>query len=171
MRNSLLFDFSVIKENNIIEVKREFTASLELVWDAWTKPKLLDLWWAPKPWQTKTRSMDFRAGGFWLYAMTSLTDQKHWCRADYQKIESQTSFSHLDSFCDENGNINQEFPRSQWRNVFNQNADTTTVSVSIKYETLIDLEKIIAMGFKEGFTMGLQNLDELLETLSKQTKI
>ena len=170
MRNSLLFDFSVNKENNTIYVKREFAANLELVWDAWTKPEILDQWWAPKPWQAKTKSMDFREGGFWLYAMVSPADEKHWCRADYQKIEQQKSYSALDAFCTANGNVNNEFPRSQWTNVFNENADTTTVNISIKYEKLDDLEKIIEMGFKEGFTMGLENLDQYLEAQFKLRK-
>jgi PhnB protein len=66
MNPNLLFDFSVNKENNTILVKREFAANLDLVWDAWTKPELLDRWWAPKPYKTETRSMDFREGGHWV---------------------------------------------------------------------------------------------------------
>lgn len=54
MNSNLLFDFSVNKENKTITVKREFAAGLELVWAAWTKPELLDLWWAPKPYQTNS---------------------------------------------------------------------------------------------------------------------
>lgn len=164
MRSSLLVDFSVNRENNSIDVKREFAANLELVWDAWTTHELLDRWWAPKPWQTKTKSMDFKEGGFWLYTMVSPTGEKHWCRTDYQKIESQKWFSHLDAFSDENGNINNELPRSQWTNIFKENADVTTVSVIIKYGKLEDLEKILEMGFKEGFTMALESLNQYLES-------
>lgn len=36
------------------------------------------------------------------------------------------------------------------------------VSIEIHYEKPEDLEKVIEMGFKEGFTMALGNLDELL---------
>jgi uncharacterized glyoxalase superfamily protein PhnB/uncharacterized protein YndB with AHSA1/START domain len=164
MTSSLLFDFSVDKEKNIINVNREFAANLELVWDAWTKPEILDLWWAPKPYRSETKSLDFREGGRWLYAMISPQNEKHWCRADYQKIKLKKSYSALDAFCDDNGNINTGFPRSQWTNVFKENAGTTTVSVSIKYEQLSDLEKIIELGFKEGFTMALENLDHYIES-------
>ena len=37
--------------NNKMSVVREFDAPLEKVWKAWTEPKLLDQWWAPKPWK------------------------------------------------------------------------------------------------------------------------
>ena len=52
MSINLLFDFSVNKENKTITVQREFAASLDLVWEAWTNPQLLDQWWAPKPFKT-----------------------------------------------------------------------------------------------------------------------
>jgi len=170
MNPGLLFDFVVDKEKNSIHVKREFAADLGLVWDAWTKPELLDIWWAPKPYHVKTKSMDFREGGSWFYAMISPENVAHWCRADYKKIDLQKSFSALDAFCDEEGNVNTSFPRSLWNNNFKESADTTTVDITIKYETLADLEKIIQLGFKEGFTMAMGNLDQYLEEQFKLRK-
>ncbi len=165
--NANLFDFSVNKERKTINVKREFAADLNDVWDAWTKPELLDLWWAPKPYQAKTKQMDFREGGHWLYAMISPADEKQWCKCDYKKIEPLKSYSALDAFCDEDGNVNQQFPRSFWTNTFNGNGDSTIVDILIEYEDLADLEKIIEMGFKEGFTMALGNLDQYLEAKAR----
>ncbi|MDI9341967.1 MAG: SRPBCC domain-containing protein [Sediminibacterium sp.] len=167
MNSNLLFDFSVNKEQNSIQVKREFAANLPLVWDAWTKPELLDQWWAPKPYQTRTKTMDFREGGYWLYCMVSPTDEKHWCRADYQSIAIHKHFSGLDAFCDENGVINTEHPRSLWNNAFSEELGTTTVNITIHYTSLTDLEKTIEMGFKEGFTMAMENLDQYLEAQFK----
>ena len=60
MSKNLAFDFSVNKENKTITVKREFAASLPLVWDAYTKSEILDQWWAPKPWKAKTKTMNER---------------------------------------------------------------------------------------------------------------
>ncbi len=162
-----LFDFSVNKKDKTISVKREFAATVDMVWAAWTQPELLDQWWAPKPYQTKTKSMDFREGGSWLYYMLSPANEKHWCRADYKKIVSLKSFSALDAFCDEQGNINKEFPRSLWTNVFSEINQTTTVNITIAYDQIADLEKIISLGFKEGFTAALGNLDQYLEAQFK----
>ncbi len=167
MNNNLLFDFSVNKENNSIHVKREFAANLELVWDAWTKPELLDLWWAPKPYQTKTKSLDFREGGFWLYAMVGPDNSVQWCRADYKKIEPLKSFTGLDAFCDEQGIVNTDFPTALWTVAFHQNQQSTIVDIVIAYESLADLEKYIELGFKEGFTMALGNLDQYIEAQFK----
>lgn len=167
MNPHLQFDFIVNKENKTVNVTREFAANLQLVWDAWTKPELLDLWWAPKPYVNKTKSMDFREGGTWLYGMTSPEGVTHWCLNNYKKINHLKGFSGLDAFCDEEGNINMDFPRTLWSNTFAANTNTTTVSIVAQYDKLEDLEKVIAMGFKEGFSMALSNLDQYLEAQMK----
>jgi uncharacterized protein YndB with AHSA1/START domain len=168
MKNNLLFEFTVNKENNTVNVNREFAANLDLVWNAWTKPELLDQWWAPKPYKNITKSMDFKEGGTWLYYMVSPENEKHWCKNDYLKINIKKSYTGLDAFCDEIGNTNTEMPRTKWTNSFTEGSDKTLVSIVATYENLADLEKVIAMGFKEGFTMGLNQLDELLSNLKSK---
>jgi PhnB protein len=162
MNQHLQFDFTVNKKNNTIEVKREFAADVDLVWAAWTKAELLDQWWAPKPWKCETKSMNFKEGGRWLYSMVGPDGDKQYCTLDYDKIVQGKSFSGIDAFCDEYGNINTTKPRSTWKNVFHQQKANTLVEIEIGFETLSDLEAIIQMGFKEGFTMGLQNLDQYI---------
>jgi uncharacterized protein YndB with AHSA1/START domain len=155
-------NFSVDKENRKIKVERAFAAPVSKVWAAWTESHLLDQWWAPKPWQARTKTMDFREGGYWLYAMVGPDGSEHWSRADFKDITPLKSFSGLDAFCDADGHIDQTFPQSTWTNRFSENADATLVTIEVAYEHLEDLEKILEMGFKEGFTAGLENLDELL---------
>ncbi len=157
-------NFSVDKENRKINVKREFAAPLSKVWAAWTQSGLLDQWWAPKPWKAQTKTMDFREGGYWLYAMVGPDGEQHWARADFKSITPLKSFAASDAFCDENGNINHSFPQSHWTNEFSETANSTTVTIQIQYDELDQLEKIIEMGFKEGFTAALENLDDLLSS-------
>ena len=90
-------------------------------------------------------------------------NEKQWCRADYKSIIPLKSFSAHDAFCDEKGNIDQTFPRSLWTNEFSESSGTTIVSIEIRYDQLADLEKYIEMGFKEGFTAALENLDDLFK--------
>ncbi|MES2431841.1 MAG: SRPBCC domain-containing protein [Bacteroidota bacterium] len=161
MNSNLIFDFTVDKANKQIHVKREFAAPVQKVWSAWTDSKILDQWWAPKPFKAVTKSQEFKVGGTWLYAMVG-PDFEHWCRADYKTIDVLKSYTGLDAFCDENGNINMDFPRMSWDVSFTDKGTTTIVDIKVSYDKLEDLEKIIEMGFKEGFTAGLGNLDELL---------
>lgn len=163
MKNNLIFDFNVDKDKKTIHVTREFAANVDLVWKAWTTPEILDKWWAPKPFVTKTKFMDFREGGHWLYAMVGPDNETHWCRADYEKINPLKNYSGLDAFCNENGTINSDLPRTLWSVSFDQTGDTTTVNIVNTFNDVADIEKIIQMGFKEGFSMALANLDQYFE--------
>ena len=164
MNKTILFDFRVDKENNKINVERSFDAPLELVWAAWTEAENLDQWWAPKPYRAETKTLKFNEGGYWLYAMIGPGNDVQWCRADYERIIPKTTLSWRDAFCDEHGNIRRDFPRSHWVNEFKEDSDSTVINITISYDALSDLEKIIDLGFKEGFTAGLDNLDQYLST-------
>ncbi len=69
MNSTLLFDFSVNKENKTVHIEREFNAGLDLVWKAWTTAELLDQWWGPNP-LNKNKSYEFlklAGAGFMLW--------------------------------------------------------------------------------------------------------
>jgi uncharacterized protein YndB with AHSA1/START domain len=165
MKRSISSDFSIDKENNTISIKREFLASVATVWAAWTESHLLVQWWASKPWKARTKSQDFSVGGFWLYAMVGPDGTEHWSRADYRSIAPLKSYSSLDSFCNKKGKINESFPKSMWTNTFTERSDSTLVSIVITFDRPEDLKKMIEMGFREGITACMENLDALITTL------
>ncbi|HNM07096.1 MAG TPA: SRPBCC domain-containing protein [Chitinophagales bacterium] len=159
MNKTILFDFNVDKEARTIRVDRSFDAPRDLVWAAWTESDILDQWWAPKPYRNVTLSMNFVEGGRWHYYMISPKDEKHYCLFDYHRIIPETMYAGMDAFCDIDGNISESMPRMQWENSFEKQGDTTVVHVLINFNKIEDLEAVISMGFKEGFSMGMENLD------------
>lgn len=149
-------------EAKTIRVEREFDAPVEKVWRAWTDSSMLDQWWAPHPWRAETKSMDFRPGGFWLYCMRGPANESHWARVDYQTIEKLKHFEAMDSFCDENGIKTSALPSMNWRNDFQGMGDSTKVIVNISFDKEADIRTLLEMGFEQGFTSAMDNLDELL---------
>jgi len=168
MKTNLQFDFIVDKENKSIIIKRAFAAELPLVWDAYTKPELLDQWWAPKPWKARTKTMDFREGGHWHYAMCGPAGEEHWGLMSFLKIQTQKKYSGLDGFTDAEAKLNKELPQAKWEVAFTSNGGTTLVEYLSTYDELAQLEAILQMGFKEGMTMALEGLDELLVNLKNK---
>ena len=69
-------EFNVNKETKTVTITAEFDAPRDRVWDAYTKPELLDKWWAPKPYSSRTKVMEFREGGRGFYAMVSAEGQE-----------------------------------------------------------------------------------------------
>jgi len=165
MTSNLLFDFTVDKRANTVFVNRAFEADRSLVWDAFTKQEILDQWWAPEPWVSRTKFMDFKVGGRRLYAMVGPEGQEHWSIQEYTSISPKTNFKLKSAFTDADANINDEMPGSNWDLNFTEAGGVTTVSISIKEKSLASLEQIIKMGFKEGFTMTLNYLETMLKKL------
>ncbi|GAB4023516.1 SRPBCC family protein [Spirosoma migulaei] len=161
-------DFTVDKTTKTVTFSREFDADLSLVWDAYTKPEILDQWWAPKPWTSKTKFMDFEVGGRRFYAMVSPEGEEHWAIQKYTSISPKTNFKLLNAFADKDEN--PELPGSEWDLTFSEQNEKTTVRISIYNESLVRLEKMIEMGFKEGTAMTMKNLEELLVTLAQQSE-
>jgi uncharacterized protein YndB with AHSA1/START domain len=165
MKKDLQFDFNLDKATKTVIIVREFAAQLPLVWDAYTKQEILDQWWAPKPWASKTKIMNFEVGGRRFYAMVSPEGQERWSIQKYISITPKTNFKILNAFADENEN--PELPGSEWDLTFTEQKETTIVRISIYNASLERMEKMIEMGFKEGFSMTMNHLEELLATLTK----
>ena len=163
-------DFIVDKEAQTVTINKEFAAELDLVWDAYTKAELLDQWWAPKPWSSRTKAMDFEVGGRRFYAMVSPEGAERWAVQKYASITPKSNFKIFNAFADKDEN--PELPGSDWDLNFSEQDGTTKVSISIYNESLERLETMIEMGFQAGFTMTLNYLEELLTMLSraKETK-
>ena len=166
MKTTLLFDLTVDKAAQTVYINREFDAPLSLVWDAFTKKEILDQWWAPKPYSSKTKFMNFEVGGRRFYAMVSPEGQERWAIQQYTSISPKTNFKFFNAFADQDEN--PEIPGSNWSFNFTEQNGSTIVSISIYNESLARMEKMIEMGFKEGYAMQMKNLDELLATLSQK---
>ena len=160
-------DFIVDKQTKTVSIVKEFAAGLDLVWDAYTKPELLDRWWAPKPLTSRTKAMDFVVGGRRFYAMVSPAgDEVGWAVQKYTSITPKTNFKFFNAFADKDENL--QLPGSDWDFNFSSLGEATKVNVSIYNESLERLERLITGGFKEGTMAQLSNLEELLESLQKE---
>ncbi len=160
--NSLHFDFQVDKSTNTVLVVKEFDAELSIVWDAFTKPEILDQWWAPKPYESKTKVMDFKVGGRRLYAMISPDGQENWQLQQYTSITPKTNFKYFSVFADIDEN--PHLPGSNWDLNFSEQNGLTLVSISIYNESQERMLKMIEMGFTQGFTSTLNYLEQFLKS-------
>lgn len=157
-----------IAKNLVVE--KEFDAELSLVWDAFSKKEILDQWWTPKPCESKTKVLDFKVGGRRFYAMVTAEGQERWSVQKYFSISPKTNFKYFNAFADKDENL--ELPGSDWDFTFSEPNGSpegrvgqriTKVIITIYNESIAPLEKMIEMGFKEGFTITLNELATLLQ--------
>lgn len=153
-------EFIVNKPAHTVLITKVFNAKRDLVWDAFTRKELLDQWWAPKPFASRTKAMDFAVDGRRFYAMVSPEGAERWSVQKYIAITPKTNFTFFSAFADAEEKL--ELPGSEWDLTFIEDDGKTTVRISIYNESLERLEKMIEMGFREGFTTTLNYLEEML---------
>ena len=123
---------------------------------------MLEKWWAPEPYKAVVVNNRFEKNGQLHYYMLSPEGEKHYCIAQFIDIKPMKSYEVLDAFCDAEAVINTNHPRMNWRNDFSFENGITTVTNTITYEKKEDMDKILEMGFEEGYKMGLNQLYKLL---------
>ena len=145
-----------------IYVMKVLHTTVDKVWKHFTQKKLIDQWWAPKPWKCETTKMNFENDGEWHYAMVSPDNEKHFAGAHYHEINFHRSFDWTDFFADEEGNINNEMPGSNWLIGFTGVDEGTKLTINIHFKSRQDLQESLKMGFEQGFKSGLNQLEDLL---------
>ena len=163
MSADLLFDFVVNKPAKTVTLTREFAAEQALVWDAFTKKELLDEWWAPQPFASRTKEMDFKVGGKRLYAMVSPEGKELWALHEYTSITPITNFKFFNAFAD--ADANPQLPGSNWDFNFSEANELTTVRISIHNDSLERMERLMETGFTEGMRATTKQLEALLARL------
>lgn len=165
MSDNLYFDFTVDKAAKTVFIEREFDATLDLVWDAFTKAELLDQWVAPAPYTARTKYMNFEVGGKRFYAMVTPDGTENWALQTYTSITPKTNFKLYNAFADKDEN--PQPVGSDWDHTFFEQDDITKVSIRIYNESFERMESLLE-GFKLGFKASMENLENLLQQVAKK---
>lgn len=155
-------DFFLDKTSQTVTITRVFDAALEQVWNAFTTAEILDQWVAPKPFTSKTKYMDFVVGGRRFYAMIGPDGQERWILQRYIAITPMSNIKLFNTFADKDET--PEIIGSEWDYTFIEYNQQTVVRIVIYNESLERMERMIEFGFKEGYTMSMENLEKVLSS-------
>ena len=106
--------------------------------------------------------MDFREGGSWIYKMQGPNGEAQWDKVEFTSIDAPAQFTATDLFIDEKGNKKTDMPSANWKNSFTKTGDRTTIVAELSFASKEDMDKILKTGFEQGFSTGLDQLEELL---------
>lgn len=152
-----------IDESNLtLTIERSFGASKDRVWDYFTKRDLIEQWWGPEQYPTTIKAFDFKVGGIWHYYMTGPDGTKYWGLAEYTAIDDKRSIDYDDYFSDESGERSTSLPASLVHIKFSVEGTATRITTTLRFTSLEDLQKLVEMGFEEGFASQCDKLDKLL---------
>ena len=92
-----------LKKDLIIE--RSFNAPRELLWQAWTNPQIVRLWWGPRYFTAPYIKIDLRVGGSYFYCMRAPDGKNFWSTGTYREIVDPERLVITDSFANEMGEV------------------------------------------------------------------
>jgi uncharacterized protein YndB with AHSA1/START domain len=101
-KRKIMSDTATQKDELVIV--REFNASREKVWRAWSEPELMKQWMAPQGFTCPSYKMDFREGGKYHGCMRSPEGKDFWNAGEYKEIVKPERIVSTDHFSDAEGN-------------------------------------------------------------------
>jgi uncharacterized protein YndB with AHSA1/START domain len=150
-------------ETLTLTLTAEFDASPERVWDLWSDPRKLERWWGPPTYPATFTTHALVPGSRVQYHMTGPTgDQPHgyW---DVVEANAPSRLAFIDGFAHPDGTPDDSFPTydAQVR-IEPIDAGRTRMSIESRFQTAEALERVLAMGMKEGLTEAVGQIDAIL---------
>jgi len=147
-------------KNRTLTLKRTLSAPLKLVWEAWTQPEHIALWWGPKGMDTKVVEHDFRVGGKWKYTMEMPDGNEFISEGEYLVIvELEKIFS--------SANFKPMTEGVEIQALFEENGDKTNFTFNVVHPTEEYCKQQEKMGFMNGWGSVFDGLETYLNTLVK----
>lgn len=139
---------------------RIIDAPPERVFEAWTDPKLVCEWWAPRPWTTPSCEIEPRVGGVLQTVMRSPEGVDHPNAGVYLEIVPNQRIVWTDAF--EKAWVPSAKPFMTAVITFEARGDRTLYTARALHWTVADREEHERMGFHGGWGLCAEQLEELL---------
>ena len=143
-----------------IVLSREFDAPRELVWQAYTDPRHLPVWWGPDGFTNTVHEMDVRPGGMWRFIMHG-PDGRDWPnRVTYREVAApeRMVYDHGEDVDDDPGAFHVTI-------TFDDLGGRTRVTQRMIFATAAQREGVVSFGAIELGNQTMRKLAEYLKTM------
>lgn len=144
-------------------VHAEFDADVARVWQLWADPRKLERWWGPPTYPATVGQHDLTPGGSVTYFMTGPQGEKHhgWWRV--LEVAPPQLLVVEDGFADEHGAPNMAMPTTRARfELTPRDGGGTRVTITSVFNSVEQMEQLVAMGMEEGMKAAMGQMDALL---------
>ena len=148
-----------------LTIVSEVGAPVEHVWEVWANPRQLERWWGPPTHPATVVDHDLTRGGRVTYYMTGPDGEKYhgWWRII--SVDPARSLEFEEGCADDSGRPNDELPTTSVEvRLITAAPDKTTMTITQRFESVADMEQLIAMGQDEGMTLAVGQIDDILAT-------
>ncbi|MDB5816268.1 MAG: Activator of Hsp90 ATPase 1 family protein [Rhodocyclales bacterium] len=153
-------EVSVVEADVVIT--RALKAPRQLVFQMWTDPEHLPVWWGPNGFNCTRCEMDVRVGGRFYLEMRGPDGATCPCEGVYKEIVAPERIVY-DGLAEEGHPCGAGLPPYGRVTIsFTEHEGVTTVRIHAKLRSVADREAAMQMGFGTGWAQTLERLDAYL---------
>jgi uncharacterized protein YndB with AHSA1/START domain len=159
-----VIDVTTDPENLTLTLVAEFDASPSRVWQVWEDPRQLERWWGPPTYPSTFTRHDFVVDGESRYYMTGPGgDTPHgWWRIS--AIDKPHRLDFDNGLADDDGEpVPGVLPMPSYV-TFEPLGEGTRMTAVTTYVDVEQMEKMLAMGMKDGMYGAASQIDDVLRT-------
>ena len=142
-----------------IVMTRVFDAPRELVFRAYTDPKLFAQWWGPRGYKNRIDKFEARRGGEWRVVQTDLSGNEYAFRGVHHDVVAPERIIATFEFEGVPGHVLMQTA------TFETVGDKTRLVQQAVFQSAQDRDGMIASGMQKGSDDSMDRLAELLEAM------
>ncbi|MBK4347212.1 SRPBCC family protein [Lacisediminihabitans changchengi] len=143
-------------------ITAQFDADVNRVWQLWEDPRQLERWWGPPTWPATFVTHDFSVGGRSSYYMTGPEGDKAGGWWQITAIDAPTSLRFDDGFADADGEPDTSIAPTHAVLTLEAKDGGTRMSILTQFDSVEQLEQMVAMGMEEGMSLAIGQIDGIL---------
>src|SRR5260370_39716507 len=134
-------------------------AARELVFRAYTDPKLFAQWWGPRRYENEIDKFDPRSGGEWRVVQRGADGTAHAFRGVNHTVEAPERICQTFEYEPMAGHVALQTA------TFEERGNKTRITAQIVFQSVMDRDGMVASGMKSGADESMERLQDLLDTL------
>jgi uncharacterized protein YndB with AHSA1/START domain len=148
-----------------ILITREFDASKDLVYKAWTTPELVKRWWNAKRGEVTLSEIDLRVGGKWRYVMIADNGTEVGFHGEFREIVPGERIVSTEVYEGLPEGVSEEEGRTVNTVTFTEENGRTTLTILVQASNKVSRDAIIDSGMEAGLQDALDLLEEVAVSL------
>ena len=147
-----------------VRVVRTFNAPRKLVWDANTKPELIQKWmFGPPGWTMTVCEMDVRVGGAYRWRWQNQEDKKEMgFFGEFREVDAPSRMVHLETY--DPGDVGGAMPSGEPAIItteFKESGGVTTLTTTMLFASKEARDAAVSTGMTDGMEMSYARLDDM----------
>jgi uncharacterized protein YndB with AHSA1/START domain len=147
-----------------VVITRVFEAPRNLVFNAYTDPRLIPQWWGPRYLTTTVDKMDVRAGGMWRFVQLDAKGNEYAFHGVYHEVKAPERLVVTFEFEGMPGHVSLE------TETFEEFEGKTKWTGRSVFQSVEDRDGMLKSGMEEGASETMDRFAELLVTLARERK-